>query len=176
MEWEDIFLKVALITLSTCTNPTLCFCEIFSFCFIPFTCSHWERVKSNPNRETFLSLLFCTNQLICFCTIFSFEKSPSLLPTGKWILLPHFEKKYFLSLIPNGKGDFWSDFENFLKTPSLCKEWEGLFLRVHFQNSSPYTNSLISFCTIFSFGKNPLTCTHWERAKMNPIRKTFLTL
>ena len=63
----------------------------------PSTYPHWEREKTNPNKETFLFLQLCTNSSACFCTIFRFKKSPLLLPTGKRILLPHFEKE----LIPS---------------------------------------------------------------------------
>lgn len=53
-------------------NRDLGFVQYSVLSFIPFTCYHWEKAKSNPNQETFLSLLFYINQVICFCTIFSF--------------------------------------------------------------------------------------------------------
>lgn len=93
----------------------------------PSTYPHWERVKSNPNQETLLSLLFCTNQVICFCTIFSFKISPSLLPTEKRILLPHFEKKIIPShLYLMGEVIFEVFFETFSKTLHLFGMGRGI--------------------------------------------------
>ena len=102
-----MFLRVALNVLLTCTKSSLGFVQYDESKNCPFTCYHWEKVKSNPNQESFLYLLFCTNQVICFCSILSFKKSPSLLPTGKRILLPHFEKKLFPSpLMQKNQGKY----------------------------------------------------------------------
>lgn len=93
----------------------------------PSTYPHWERVKSNPNQETLLSLLFCTNQVICFCTIFSFKISPSLLPTEKRILLPHFEKKLFLL---------------------TYTQWERSFFKSVYKSLYHCTNPTTCFCAV----------------------------
>ena len=78
-------------------------CVVFSFQNNPFTYTQWER---SFLKSVYKSLLHCTNSVHCYCAIFSFKSIPSLLPTGKRILLPHFEKKFSLSLIPNGRGHF----------------------------------------------------------------------
>ena len=73
MEWEGVFLRVALIILLTCTNRKFRFCAIFNFLINLSFNTHWEKLflKTIPT-----SLQACTKSPLWFCALFSFEKYP----------------------------------------------------------------------------------------------------
>ena len=97
-------------------------CSTTSRKFNPSLVTTGRRQNRTLIRKLFLSLLFCTNQVICFCTIFSFKKFPSLLPTGKRILLPHFEKKLFpLTYTQWERSNFKSVSKIFCKKITPCE-------------------------------------------------------
>ena len=107
-------------------------CNIL-FWSMPFTYMDKIMCFVRVFSENYLMIFFFSQQSIDFSCYSVFEKHPSLVPTGR--------------------DDFWSNFENFFKIPSLGKEWDAVFFNGTFIDSSPCTNPVICFYAIFSFEK-----------------------